>query len=121
RTLLGQEGRSPMDVGLAHSGVPVAATTLESRFADLDAPVLLSGIQALVRVLVEQSRLDRAAGHHTGALVSGYRGSPLGGLDRELWHRQALLTAHDIRFQPGLNEDLAATMLLGTQQLAAFP
>jgi indolepyruvate ferredoxin oxidoreductase len=110
-----------MDVGLAHSGVPVAATTLESRFADLDAPVLLSGIQALVRVLLEQSRLDRAAGHHTGALVSGYRGSPLGGLDRELWHRQALLTAHDIRFQPGLNEDLAATMLFGTQQLAAFP
>jgi indolepyruvate ferredoxin oxidoreductase len=105
-----------MDIGLAHP-----ETTLDSRFADLDQPVLLSGIQALVRVLLEQSRLDRAAGHRTAALVSGYRGSPLGGFDRELWRKQMLLDAHDIRFQPGLNEDLAATMLFGTQELAAFP
>ena len=106
-----------MDVGLA----PPSAITLESRFVDLDTPVLISGIQAMVRVLLEQARLDRAAGHRTAGLVSGYRGSPLGGLDRELWARQALLTAHDIRFQPGVNEDLAATMLLGTQQIDAFP
>ena len=105
-----------MDIGLAHP-----ETTLEGRFLDLDQPILLSGIQALVRVLLEQSRLDRAAGHRTAALVSGYRGSPLGGLDRELWRKQALLDAHDIRFQPGLNEDLAATMLFGTQLLGAFP
>jgi indolepyruvate ferredoxin oxidoreductase len=105
-----------MDIGLGH-----AATTLESRFSELDTPVLLSGIQALVRVLLEQSRLDRAAGLNTGGFVSGYRGSPLGGLDRELWHRQALLAPHNIRFQPGVNEDLAATMLYGTQQLDAFP
>ena len=105
-----------MDIGLGHG-----TTTLESRFTDLDTPVLLSGIQALVRVLLEQARLDRAAGLNTGGLVSGYRGSPLGGLDRELWHRQTLLAAHNIRFQPGVNEDLAATMLYGTQQLDAFP
>jgi len=105
-----------MDIGLAHP-----ETTLESRFLDLDQPIFLSGIQALVRVLLEQSRLDRLAGHRTAALVSGYRGSPLGGLDRELWRKQALLDAHDIRFQPGLNEDLAATMLFGTQQIHAFP
>ncbi|HEX5327996.1 MAG TPA: indolepyruvate ferredoxin oxidoreductase family protein, partial [Acetobacteraceae bacterium] len=105
-----------MDIGLAH-----AATTLESRFVDLDAPVLLSGVQALVRLLLEQARLDRAAGHRTAALVSGYRGSPLGGLDQELWRRQKLLSAHDIRFQPGVNEDLAATMLWGAQQIDAFP
>ena len=105
-----------MDVGLGH-----AATTLESRFVDLDHPVLLTGIQALVRLLLEQARLDRAAGLHTGALVSGYRGSPLGGLDQELWRRAKLLAAHDIRFEPGINEDLAATMLMGTQQLDAFP
>ena len=67
-----------MDIGLGHG-----TTTLESRFTDLDTPVLLSGIQALVRVLLEQARLDRAAGLNTGGLVSGYRGSPLGGLDRE--------------------------------------
>ena len=105
-----------MDIGLGH-----AATTLESRFTDLDTPVLLSGIQALVRVLLEQARLDRAAGLNTGGLISGYRGSPLGGLDREVWHRQAMLAAQNIRFQPGVNEDLAATMLYGTQQLDAFP
>jgi indolepyruvate ferredoxin oxidoreductase len=105
-----------MDIGLGR-----AAATLESRFVDLDHPVLLTGIQALVRLLLEQSRLDSAAGLHTGALVSGYRGSPLGGLDQELWRRAKLLGAHDIRFQPGLNEDLAATMLMGTQQLHAFP
>ena len=105
-----------MDIGLGH-----AAATLESRFTDLDTPVLLSGIQALLRTLLEQARLDRQVGIKTGGLISGYRGSPLGGLDREAWHRQAILAAQDIRFQPGVNEDLAATMLYGTQQLDAFP
>jgi indolepyruvate ferredoxin oxidoreductase len=105
-----------MDTGLGHTPL-----TLESRFTELDTPVLLSGIQALIRVLLEQARLDRAAGRNTGGLISGYRGSPLGGLDREAWHRQSMLSPHNIRFQPGVNEDLAATMLYGTQQLDAFP
>jgi indolepyruvate ferredoxin oxidoreductase len=108
-----------MDVGQIDLGA--AGTTLESRFVELDAPVLMTGIQALVRVLLEQARLDRAAGLNTARLVSGYRGSPLGGLDQELWRRAKLLTAHDVRFQPGLNEDLAATMLWGAQQIDAFP
>jgi len=102
-----------MDIGIA--------PTLESRFTDHDQPVLLSGIQALVRVLLEQKRLDQTAGRNTAGLVTGYRGSPLGGLDRELWHRQAMLDASGIKFQPGLNEDMAATMLWGSQQLNAFP
>jgi indolepyruvate ferredoxin oxidoreductase len=105
-----------MDIGLAPAGI-----TLESRFADLDQPVLLTGIQALLRLLLEQRRLDLAAGLNTAALVSGYRGSPLGGLDRELWAQKKLMAAHDIRFEPGVNEDLAATMLYGTQELDAFP
>jgi indolepyruvate ferredoxin oxidoreductase len=105
-----------MDIGLGHT-----ATTLESRLTELDTPILLSGIQALVRVLLEQARLDRAHGLNTGGLISGYRGSPLGGLDREVWHHQKMLAAQNIRFQPGVNEDLAATMLYGTQQLDAFP
>jgi indolepyruvate ferredoxin oxidoreductase len=105
-----------MDIGLGHK-----ATTLESRFTELDTPILLSGIQALVRVLLEQARLDRAAGLNSGGLISGYRGSPLGGLDREVWHREKLLAAQNIHFQPGVNEDLAATMLYGTQQIDAFP
>jgi indolepyruvate ferredoxin oxidoreductase len=105
-----------MDIGLGRTAV-----TLESRFVDLDQPVLLTGIQALLRLLLEQHRLDHAAGLHTAAFVSGYRGSPLGGLDRELWLQQKLLAAHDIKFEPGVNEDLAATMLLGTQEIDAFP
>ena len=105
-----------MDVGLG--SVP---TTLESRYAELDSPVLLTGIQALVRVMLEQARLDRAAGRKTGGLVTGYRGSPLGGLDQELWRRGKLLDAHGVKFQPGLNEDLAVTMLSGTQQLDFYP
>ena len=110
-----------MDVGLAPAPVTLAPLTLESRYTDLDRPVLLSGVQALVRALLEQSRLDRAAGLRTGGLVSGYRGSPLGGVDRELWARETLLTEAGIRFQPGLNEDLAATMLWGSQQIDTFP
>ncbi len=106
-----------MDIGT----VRLNDLTLDSRFTDLDTPVLLSGVQALVRVLLEQARLDAAAGRNTGGLVSGYRGSPLGGLDMELWRHEAMLAERGIRFQPGVNEDLAATMLWGTQQLDAFP
>ncbi len=106
-----------MDLGLA----PEPTLNLEARYSELDHPVLLSGVQALVRVLLEQARRDRAAGSRTAGLVSGYRGSPLGGFDLELWRRQKLLTAHDIRFQPGVNEDMAATMLWGTQLQDAFP
>ena len=103
------------------TGIDFSAVTLESRFTEFDQPVLLTGIQALVRVLLEQKRLDTIAGLNTGGFVSGYRGSPLGGLDRELWKRQKLLDSHNIQFQPGLNEDMAATMIFGTQQLDAFP
>ena len=105
-----------MDIGLA-----VPPITLETRLVDHDRPVLLSGVQALIRVLLEQSRLDRAAGLNTGGLVSGYRGSPLGGVDQEMWRREKLLSEAGIRFQPGLNEDLAATMLWGSQQVDLFP
>jgi indolepyruvate ferredoxin oxidoreductase len=105
-----------MDIGL-----PNRELNLESRYTELERPVLLSGVQALVRVMQEQARLDHVAGRHAAGLVSGYRGSPLGGLDQELWRREKLLAACNIRFQPGLNEDLAVAMLQGTQQLASFP
>ena len=108
-----------MDIGLLASTPELR--TLESRYTDLDRPVLVSGTQALVRVLLEQARLDKQAGLNTGGLVSGYRGSPLGGVDQELWRRETLLEAAGIRFQPGLNEDLAATMLWGSQQIDTFP
>src|SRR6202042_1739338 len=81
--------RTPMDIGIAPTAI-----TLDSRFADLDRPVLLTGIQALLRLLLEQRRLDQEAGLNTAALVSGYRGSPLGGLDRELWAQKTLMQEH---------------------------
>ncbi|MGE4242093.1 indolepyruvate ferredoxin oxidoreductase family protein, partial [Ramlibacter sp.] len=80
----------------------------------------VSGIQALVRLPMLQRQLDRALGLKTAGLVSGYRGSPLGGYDQQLWKAKKELAAHDVTFQPGLNEDLAATALWGSQMHRAF-
>jgi indolepyruvate ferredoxin oxidoreductase len=93
---------------------------LQSRYDDDEGRVFLTGIQALVRLPLMQARLDRARGLNTGGFISGYRGSPLGGYDLELQHQSKILNAHDIHFEPGLNEDLAATALWGTQQLPLF-
>ncbi|MBO9357008.1 indolepyruvate ferredoxin oxidoreductase family protein [Bordetella petrii] len=78
--------------------------------------VFLTGTQALVRLLLAQRRLDRERGLNTAGFVSGYRGSPLGGVDMALWKAQAQLDAHQITFVPGINEDMAATAIMGTQQ-----
>ncbi len=82
--------------------------------------IFLSGIQALVRLPILQRELDRARGLNTAGLISGYRGSPLGAYDQQLWKASKQLAAHDIVFQPGLNEDLAATALWGAQMHRAF-
>jgi len=88
----------------------------------LDTGVIyLTGLQALVRLLLLQSQRDREAGLKTAGFVSGYRGSPLGGLDRELWRAKDFLERAPIHFQPGVNEELAATSVWGTQQLNLFP
>jgi len=90
--------------------------TLDDKY-DLERErVFLSGTQAIVRVALMQKARDRAAGLNTAGFISGYRGSPLGGLDLQLWRAGELLKANDIVFQPGLNEDLAATSIWGTQQ-----
>ncbi len=78
--------------------------------------VFLSGAQAVVRMLLMQRERDRRAGLNTAGFVSGYRGSPLGGLDLQLWKARAQLRQSDIVFEPGLNEELAATACWGSQQ-----
>jgi indolepyruvate ferredoxin oxidoreductase len=83
--------------------------------------LFITGLQALVRLLLAQHKRDLKAGRNTAGFVSGYRGSPLGGLDKELWRASQYLDAANIRFQPGLNEDLAATSIWGSQQVNLFP
>jgi indolepyruvate ferredoxin oxidoreductase len=85
-----------------------------------EGSAFMTGIQALVRLPMMQRRLDRARGHATSGLVSGYRGSPLGAYDQQLWRAEKELAEHDVRFLPGLNEDLAATALWGAQMHRAF-
>ncbi len=97
------------------------AAKSDEKFTRRDGRVFLSGNQALVRLLVEQARRDREAGLKTGGFVSGYRGSPLGHLDQELWGAKTLLEANSVRFQPGVNEDLAVTAIWGTQQTGFHP
>jgi len=81
--------------------------------------VLISGTQALVRLVLMQARLDRARGWDTAGFVTGYRGSPLGGVDMALWKAQTLLDAERVRFMPAINEELAAAAALGSQRVAS--
>ena len=97
------------------------AVSLDDKYARFDGRVFLTGIQALVRLPLLQRRRDRAAGHNTAGFISGYRGSPLGGYDIALWAAKKHLDAHDITFQPGINEDLAATAVWGSQQVGLLP
>ena len=90
--------------------------TLDDKYALPDGTVYMTGIQALVRVALDRARLDRAAGHTTGGFVSGYRGSPLGGLDQELVKARRHLEASDIHFTPGVNEELGAIAVWGSQK-----
>ncbi|UXU74771.1 MULTISPECIES: indolepyruvate ferredoxin oxidoreductase family protein [unclassified Paracoccus (in: a-proteobacteria)] len=90
--------------------------SLADRFDLSKRHVLLNGTQALVRLMLMQSARDKAAGLDTAGLVSGYRGSPLGGVDLQMMKSRKELAAANILFQPGLNEDLAATAIWGSQQ-----
>lgn len=94
----------------------VEGFSLNDRFDLTKGQVLLNGTQALVRLMLMQAARDRAAGLVTGGLVTGYRGSPLGAVDLQMMKAQKLLRASNVLFQPGLNEDLAATAIWGSQQ-----
>ncbi|MEE2688837.1 MAG: indolepyruvate ferredoxin oxidoreductase family protein [Pseudomonadota bacterium] len=95
----------------------LAPVTLDDKYALESGRVFLTGTQALVRLPMMQRRRDEAAGLNTACYISGYRGSPLGLLDQQLWQARDFLEKHHIKFLPGVNEDLAATAILGTQQL----
>ncbi len=100
---------------------PGREVTLADRYVLEEGRILLTGVQALVRLPLDQHRADRRLGLHTGTLVSGYQGSPLGGLDQELQRQGELCAQHHVRHVPGLNEELGATSAWGSQLAATLP
>ncbi len=95
----------------------MGAVSLDDKYTATKGRVYLTGIQALVRLPLMQRARDQAAGLNTAGFVTGYRGSPLGGLDEALWAAEKHLAASQIKFQPGVNEDLALAAAWGSQQL----
>ena len=98
-----------------------AVRRLDERYTAQSGRVFLTGLQALVRLPLMQRQRDRAAGLNTAGYISGYRGSPLGGYDAALQGAGHFLKAADVKFQPGVNEELAATAVWGTQQVGLWP
>jgi indolepyruvate ferredoxin oxidoreductase len=99
----------------------LAAVTLDDKYTVERGRIFLSGTQALVRLPMMQRARDAASGLNTACFISGYRGSPLGGFDQALWSAQRFLDKSHIKFQPGVNEDLGATAVWGSQQVGLFP
>ncbi len=105
-----------MAVALARS-----EASLEDRWTRAEGWFYVTGMQALVRLPIQQRLRDAAAGLNTGGYISGYRGSPMGRFDIELWRAEAILKRLNVVFRPGLNEDLAATAIWGAQHVTSFP
>ena len=106
---------------LLTAGSDLKTYALLDRYERQSGRVFLSGTQALVRILLDQRDRDNADGLNTAGFVSGYRGSPLGGVDLELWRAKKFLDQRRIEFLPAVNEDLAATAMLGSQQVETNP
>ena len=104
-----------------HIRKALETVTLEDKYSLGSGRAFMSGVQALVRLPMLQQTRDAAAGLNTGGFISGYRGSPLGGYDQALWAAKKHLAAQNIVFQPGVNEELGATAVWGTQQLDLYP
>ncbi|EPF73965.1 indolepyruvate ferredoxin oxidoreductase family protein [Acinetobacter rudis] len=96
--------------------IPTKQISLEDKYLNDVGTAFMTGIQALVRLPLAQIRRDTINGDHTAGFISGYRGSPLGNYDNLLWQVKGILKDHHVVFQPGVNEDLAATAVWGTQQ-----
>jgi indolepyruvate ferredoxin oxidoreductase len=109
---------APLSHAVRHA---LESVSLDDKYTQPSGRAFMSGVQALVRLPMLQQVRDAQAGHRTAGFVSGYRGSPLGGYDQALWHAKAHLQAHHVVFQPGVNEELAATAVWGTQQLEFEP
>ena len=105
------------DAGLAAN---LSNVSLDDKYTAESGLVFMTGTQALVRLPLEQRRRDVAAGLNTAGFISGYRGSPLGGYDQQLHRARKHLEEHHILFRPGLNEDLAATAVWGSQQSGLY-
>lgn len=99
----------------------IAPFSLGDKYSSRDGQIYLTGIQALVRLPLDQHRADARRGLKTATFISGYRGSPLGGYDIELARQERLLEEHHVVHQPGLNEELAATAVYGSQLASTFP
>ena len=95
--------------------------TLDDKYRFTEGRVFMSGVQALVRLPLVQQARDKAAGLNTGGFISGYRGSPLGSYDQELWRAKKLLAERNIVFVPGVNEELGATAVWGSQHVGMRP
>ncbi|WP_319545240.1 indolepyruvate ferredoxin oxidoreductase family protein [Ruegeria conchae] len=106
---------------MSHLDRNIRTYQLDDRYSLTQGRVFLTGTQALARIMMDQARRDRQAGLNTSGFVSGYRGSPLGGLDLELWRAKERLIADRITFMPAVNEDLGATAVLGAQQATLDP
>lgn len=114
-----------MSAAIAHPARTDAAALRDYKLSDnlgaRSGAVFMTGTQALVRLLLAQKALDEQAGLNTAGFVSGYRGSPLGMVDQQLWKARKFLDAAQINFLPAINEDLAATACLGVQRVALDP
>ena len=97
------------------------SASLDDKYRLESGRAFMSGVQALVRLPMLQRQRDARAGLNTGGFISGYRGSPLGGYDQALLAAKKHLAEHHIVFQPGVNEELGATAVWGSQQLDLFP
>jgi len=98
----------------------LAEVTLDDKYSLERGRAFMTGTQALVRLAMLQRTRDAVSGLNTAGFISGYRGSPVGGLDQALWKAKKHLETHHVVFQPGVNEDLAATSIWGTQQVNLF-
>src|SRR5215212_4473579 len=120
RPPVGDRSRRAGDDGGRRRG-SLLEISLDDKYVLEEGRILLTGLQGLVRLPLDQHRADRRRGLHTGTMISGYQGSPLGGLDKELARNRELAEQHHVRHVPGLNEELGATSAWGSQLAGQLP